>query len=207
MIETGRRSAGIALATLVLSVMSIPGLTSPAQACGCCTNPGQRNVGTVALDSGKRQEIESLRFGGTATLFIGEGDADSAEGIATPADNYSLTAKWQADRLVLSFRDANGHTGTLAMARPGTMSVFEVDTRDHPDKGMGPPLYKEWKLSAPAAGSGVFQAGIAPRQILTLILQGGGNSCTSAEDFSYWTLVMQGPKANYTFYGDLVTAK
>jgi hypothetical protein len=40
-----------------------------------------------------------------------------------------------------------------------------------------------------------------------LILQGGGNSCTSAIDFTHWTLVMQGPKANYTLYDNLVTAK
>ena len=67
-------------------------------------------------------------------------------------------------------------------ARPA-LSVFEVDPRDRPDRGQGPTLYKEWKLSAPAAGSGVFQPGIAPRQLLTLILQGGGNSCTSADRF------------------------
>jgi hypothetical protein len=73
-------------------------------------------------------------------------------------------------------------------------------------QGHGPTLYKEWKLSAPAAGSGV-SAGHRPRQILTLILQGGGNSCTSAGDFTHWTLVMQGPKANYTLFGDLVTVK
>jgi hypothetical protein len=36
--------------------------------------------------------------------------------------------------------------------------------------------------------------GIAPRQIVTLILQAGGNSRTSSIDFSHWTLVMQGPK-------------
>ena len=62
-------------------------------------------------------------------------------------------------------------------------------------------------VSAPASGSGVFQPGIASRQVLTLILQGGGNSCTSASDFSHWTLVMQGPQANYTLLGDLVTSK
>ncbi|MBR1198611.1 hypothetical protein JQ634_17720 [Bradyrhizobium sp. AUGA SZCCT0240] len=44
----------------------------------------------------------------------------------------------------------------------------------------------------------------ARQQILTLILQGGGNSCTSGVDFTHWTLVMQGPKASYTLYGNLV---
>jgi len=179
----------------------------PALACACCTNEGQRNVATVALDAGKRQEIESLRFAGKATLFAGEGDAADIEGITTPSGSYELTAKWLDDRLVLSFRDELGRTGTLSMARPKTLSEFEVDPRDGPDKGQGPVLFKEWKLSAPAAGSGVFRPGIASRQLLTLILQGRGNSCTSAIDFSHWTLVMQGPKANYTLFGDLVTTK
>ena len=203
MIEPIRRT-GLAL---VLIQSAIAGFASPAFACACCTNEGQRNVATVTLDSGKRAEIESLRFGDKATLFTGEGDADNVKGIATPSGTYRLGASWQNDRLVLSLRDAAGHTGTLSLARPATLSVFEVDPRDRPDKGNGPRLYKEWKLSAAAAGSGVFQPGIAPRQILTLILQGSGNSCTSAIDFTHWTLVMQGPAANYTMYGDLLTVK
>jgi hypothetical protein len=197
------RGLSILLALFILSQTS-PALVSSALACACCTNEGQRNVATVALDSGKQHEIESLRFGSKATLFTGEGDALGIQGIATPAGTYELSAQWREDRLVLSFRDAAGHTGTLSLTRPPTISVFEVDPRDRPDRGQGPTLYKEWKLSAPASGSGVFQPGIARQQILTLILQGGGNSCTSGVDFTHWTLVMQGPKANYTLYGNLV---
>lgn len=197
---------GLAFA-LSLAIVILLSATPPALACACCSHQGQRNVATVALDSGKRQEIESLRFAGKATLFAGEGDAAEIEGIETPSGSYELTAKWLDDRLVLSFRDKLGRTGILSMTRPKTMAVFEVDPRDRPDRGQGPALYKEWKLSAPAAGSGIFRAGIAPRQLLTLILQGGGNSCTSAGDFSHWTLVMQGPRANYTLFGDLVTTK
>jgi hypothetical protein len=198
-----RHALTLALAICALGQLSTA-FISAAFACACCTNEGQRNVANVALDSGKRQEIESLRFSGKATVFTGEGDIDGIEGIATPSGTYQFTAKWLDDRLVLSFRDAAGHTGTLSMARPTTLSVFEVDPRNRPDKGHEPSLYKEWKLSAPASGSGVFARGIAPRQILTLIFQGGGNSCTSSIDFSHWTLVMQGPKANYTLFGDLV---
>src|SRR5947208_2239651 len=158
-----RRCCGLVLALIIL------GGARTALACACCTNEGQRNVATVALDSGKRQEIESLRFGGQASLFTGEGDVDGKEGIATPSGTYKLSAKWLEDRLVLSFRDAAGHAGTLSLAHAATMSVFEVDPRNRPDNGHGPSLYKEWKLSAPAAGSGVFAPGIGPRQILTLI--------------------------------------
>lgn len=203
MIDPTRR---IGLAFVLIQIFVV-GLASTALACACCTKQGQRNVATVALDSGKRQEIENLRFAGKATLFTGEGDVEGIEGIATPAGTYTLTAKWLEDRLMLSFRDAAGRTGTLSLARPNTISVFEVDPRDRPDEGLGPRLYKEWKLSAPAAASGVFQPSVAARQILTLILQGGGNSCTSSIDFTHWTLVMQGPKANFTLFGDLVTVK
>lgn len=196
-----RCGVGLALTILVLCG------PAPALACACCTNEGQRNVATVALDSGKRDEIESLRFDGKATLFTGEGDVDGIEGIDTPSGSYQLTAKRRDDRLEFSFRDSLGHTGTLSLARPNTVSVFEVDPRGRPDKGQGPRLYKEWKLSAPAAATGVFRGSVGPRQILTLVIQGGGNNCTSATDFSHWTLVMHGPKANYTFFGDLVTTK
>jgi hypothetical protein len=123
--------------------------------------------------------------------------------LATPG-SYKLVVKWHDERLVLAFRDHLGHSGTLSLTRPDNLSIFEVDPRDRPEQGQGPRLYKEWKLTAPASGDGVFQPGIAPRQLLTLILQGGGNSCTSAIDFTHWTLVMQGPKGNYTFFGKLL---
>lgn len=189
---------------LVISVLAGP---RPALACACCTDEGQRNVGTAALDSGKQQQIESLRFAGKAKLFTGEADVESVSGIVTPSGSYDISAAWRDNRLVFSFRDGKGRTGTLALTRPSSLAVFEVDPRNGPDSGQGPALYKEWRLSAPAAAAGVFAPGGSPRQILTLILQGHGNSCTDAGDFTHWTLVMQGPKANYTLFGDLVTAK
>jgi hypothetical protein len=191
----------LALATALLAG------SRAAHACACCTNEGQRNVGTVALDSGKQEQIEGLRFGRTAKLFTGEADAQDTRGINTPSGNYDMTAAWRDNRLVLSFRDKAGRTGALTLARPNSISVFEVDPRGGRDSGQGPALYKEWKLSAPAAATGVFEPGGGPRQVLTLILQGRGNSCTDASDFSHWTLVMQGPKANYTLFGDLVTTR
>lgn len=175
-----------------------------ARACACCSNEGQRNVGTVALDSGKRQQIESLRFGGKAKLYTGEADVDAVKGITTPAGEYEMTAAWRGNRLVFSFRDKEGRIGTLALARPNSVAVFEVDPRGGADAGQGPALYKEWKLSGPASATGVFAPGGAPRQLLTLIIHGRGNSCTDAGDFTHWTLVMQGPKANYTLFGELV---
>lgn len=178
-----------------------------ARACACCTNTGQRNVAVDKLDSGRIEEIRKVRFGGTARLFVGEAEPAFVKGIAMPAESYALTTAWTGDRLVFTLRDPKGRDGTLALPLPVTVAIFEVDPRSRePAGGHGPVLYKEWKLTATPSGTGVFAPGLGPRQRLTLILQGGGNSCTTADHFSHWTLVMQGPKANYTLFGDLVAS-
>jgi hypothetical protein len=198
MTSTRLLSSACCAALLALAVWN------DALACACCTNSGQRNVAVVPFDSGKRDELGKLHFAGTAQLFVGEADTADVKGITTPSVHYELSAAWDKDRLVFTLRDNSGRSGTLSLQRPGTISIFEVDPRDQPDTGLGPALYKEWKLTSRAAGSGVFSAGLGPNQLLSLIMQGHGNSCTSIDHFTHWTLVMQGPKANYTLFGDLV---
>jgi hypothetical protein len=176
-----------------------------AQACACCTNPGQRTVDVVKLDAGLREQLMQMRFADTAQPFVGEADTADIKGITPPSERYALNAQWQNDRLTFTFRDEAGRSGTLVLQRPPSIAIFEVDPRlDSREGGNGPALYKEWKLTAKAAGSGVFSAGLGPSQLLTLIVQGTGNSCTSAADFKHWTLLMQGPKANYSLFGDLM---
>jgi hypothetical protein len=176
----------------------------PARACACCSHQGQRNVNIETLDETKRAVLEELRFADKAELFLGEADADSAEGIANASSRYALKAEWRDSGIVFSLTGAEGGAGTLGLDLPDKISVFEIDPRNQPDLGTGPPLYKEWKLTGKAKASGAFSAGNG--HTLTLIVQGGGNSCTSASDFGYWTLVMQGPKASYSLFGDLVRA-
>jgi hypothetical protein len=172
-----------------------------ALACACCSHRGQRNVNIETLDETKRAVLEDLRFADKAELFLGEADADSVEGIANASSRYALKAEWQDGGIVFSLTGTDSGAGTLALDLPDKISVFEVDPRNQPDLGGGPPLYKEWKLTGKAKATGAFSAGNG--HTLTLIVQGGGNSCTSASDFGYWTLVMQGPKASYSLFGDL----
>jgi hypothetical protein len=87
---------------------------------------------------------------------------------------------------------------------PQNISIFEVDPHESPDQGTGPLLYKEWKLTGDITAFGAFDRANGARQKLTLILQGRGNSCTSAADFTHWTLVTEGPKGTYSLFGELV---
>ncbi len=178
---------------------------SAALACACCTNTGQRYVENTKLQDYQRAILGEVRFAGTATLYLGARDTTDIKGIARPSETYAFRVDRQANRFVFSFRDEKKNEGTLTLAIPDAISVFEIDPRDpaSPDRGLGPPLYKEWRLTAPFTGSGVFQAGNGGYQRITLILQGRGNSCPDAGQFTHWSISVHGPLGNYLFFGDL----
>ena len=161
-------------------------------------------MATQKLDSVKLGEIERMRFSKEATLYVGEADFADIKGIATPSDKYELAVTQDKARWVFAFRDREGRTGTLTLARPAMISVFEVDPRGEPDRGLGPGLYKEWRMTSAAAGTGVFVPGTGGAQKITLILHGRGNSCTDVSDFGHWTIVVHGPKAQYSLFGELL---
>lgn len=180
---------------------------SESFACSCCTNTAQRRIGDVPLEADRFDEIARLRFEEAASLYLSDDDDATVTGIDKPDTRYRLAAVWQDGRFTFTFHDTAGRTGTLTLARPQHISIFEVDPRDPaPAGGLGPLLYKEWKLTAPALGNGIFASGIGDGQTLTLILHGRGRNCANADDFTHWTLTMQGPKANYVLYGALRAA-
>jgi hypothetical protein len=179
--------------------------TGDARACACCTNIGQRYVGVQKFDAGKREDLERLRFASAVRLYTGEADPADVQGIVAPTLDYELHVAQEPARWVFDFRDKAGNTGTLTLALPASVSIFEVDPRgDTREGGLGPALYKEWTLTAKAAGTGIFAAGLRSGASISLILHGQGNSCTSSGDFSHWTLTVKGPKAAYSFIGELV---
>jgi hypothetical protein len=160
-----------------------------AQACACCTDHGYRNVAVVALDQDKLDEIGRLRFVEPARLYVGPGGLEAIEGIENPAESYPLKVVPAVGGLVFGF----GGGRTVGLVFPEQISIFEVDPHVAPDQGTDPVLYKEWKLTGKTSGTGEFSAANDPNQRATLILHGRGNACTTASDFTHWTLVMEGP--------------
>ena len=190
---------------LVLAGMLAAFSFGEAQACACCTNPGQRYTGVQKLDASRREQLGELRFNAAATLYTGERDTGDIKGIATPSSEYELHVAQEGSRWVFDFRDKNGRTGTLTLPLPDSISIFEVDPRlDAREGGTGPSLYKEWIVSAKPAGTGIFAAGVRGNTRASLILHGAGNSCTDAGHFGHWTLEVKGPNADFSFIGELV---
>lgn len=199
-----RTQAKVLCSILSAAMLVFLASAQSAFACACCTNLGQRRVNVEKFDSGKQHDLSLIRFAPSAKLFVGERDPQDIKGIATPSSAYEMEVTQQKDRVIFSLRDNAGRNGSLTLQLPTTVSIFEVDPRETDEEGgLGPSLYKEWKLTSRAAGTGVFAPGAGPRQQITLILQGRGNSCTSSVDFTHWTLVVHGPAAEYQLFGKL----
>jgi hypothetical protein len=173
-------------------------------ACACCTDFGQRIVKVTQLDSYRLETIRKLRFSNRAELFTGQLGVEEIKGVSVSSGLLDMSVYQQRDRWVFEFRDNERHSGALTLNIPNSVSIFEVDPREEkPGSGVGPRLYKEWKLTGRAVGTGIFSGGVGAGQNITLILQGHGNSCTTADDFTHWTLIMHGPKAEYLLFGEL----
>lgn len=179
---------------------------TPASACACCSNRGSRVIATEKLAQQYRVAIDEVVFGKKAQLYIGESDGEDTlvEGFGSA---YTLDVARQKDRIVFTLRNNKGQPGTATLALPRTLSIFEVDPHgDSKDEGLGPNLYKEWTLTAPAAVTGILRRTGGPAATMSLILHGGGRGCTDAAHFTHWTLQIRRPKGQTLFFGPLESA-
>jgi hypothetical protein len=191
------------LASAVLACLLLP--AGRALACACCSNEGDYRVGFAKPSEYESSLMRRVRFGGTAHLYLTEADMEeSARGLAHRAENYKLKGSLVGNVWRLEFRDGN-KSGTLSLPLPAKMLSYTADIRDgRTSPGGGPLLYKEWRFEGRAAGTGIFRAGTAagPTKYF-LVLQGRGNGCQDAGDFTHWRLSVNGRKAEYAFYGQL----
>ena len=194
----GRLLTSLALLAILLL---LPG---GARSCACCSNEGDYYISFARPSAYELSLLGQVRFGGTAHLYLTEADMEeSARGLAHRAERYTLGGSLAGKAWRLVFRDGN-KTGTLTLPLPAKMLSYTADIRDgRTSAGGGPLLYKEWRFEGTARGTGFFRDGIAPATKYLLVLQGRGNGCQNAEDFTHWRLQVTGRKAEYAFYGQL----
>jgi len=179
-------------------------LSNPAHACACCSERGSRVDKSVLLDEPTRVQIERMKFAGEAALGGDIGDNERSPLRAGLSSSYEVTVTREKSVLAFAFRDPVGRNGRLSFVMPPRVWIFAVDPfGDAKDEGLGPLLYKEWRLTAPVKGDGIFRRGTPFGQTATLIFHGSGRGCTEAEHFSDWSLLLQGPAGKATFYGKL----
>jgi hypothetical protein len=144
-----------------------------------------------------------VEFAATARLFTTEAFPDDIKGLAAPSQEpYGFRGSLVAGQFVFEISDRSGKTGQIIMALPRLVTRFEVDPRkeDMQEGGTGPALYKEWRLEGEVRLRGILGSG-GSRATGRLILHGSGNSCTSADQFTTWTLSVRGRGTRFTFLG------
>jgi hypothetical protein len=192
-------------ASAVLLLLALPlAAAGSAQACACCSERGSRVDSSVELDAPTRTQLERMTFGEQATLTTGIADEPSGlpSGIGS---SFALTATRAGDIITFAFRGPTGVAGALRFTVPNHIWIFVIDPfGDAKDEGLGPPLYKEWRLTADIHGDGIFTGATPPGKMATLIFHGRGRGCTEAEDFTDWSLQLQAPVGHgVTLYGRL----
>jgi hypothetical protein len=188
---------------LAMTLLALVAHGEAAKACACCSNDGQRYVGTDKIDAYAVGVLSEIRFAEAAQLYTGEADVADIEGITAKSSAFRLAVTKKVSTWVFAFAQEGGG-GALMFAMPDSVTKFEIDPRNaEASGGLGPVLYKEWRLTAKLIGNGMFKGATGRNQQATLILHGRGNSCTDASQFTAWTLVLRGAKVTITLFGNL----
>lgn len=194
------RSRVFSLLILLTTLFLVP---ARVLACACCADDGEYGISFSKPSAYQLGLLEQIRFGETATVFTNAAGFDAVRGLSQPKESYSLKGALSGSFWQLVFRDG-GRAGTLSLPLPARMLRYRADIHDGQTGGAGGPLlYKEWRFEGQVSGSGFFRAGITAPTKYFLVLQGRGNNCDNAEDFTHWRLEVTGRRAAYAFFGEL----
>jgi hypothetical protein len=190
---------------LVMMMLLIMACVSPAQvwACACCADDGDYDISFSRPSADQLDLLRQIRFSETATLFTNAAGFEAIRGLVNPKESYTLNGSFAGSLWNLVFRDGR-LPGTLNLRLPARILFYRADIHDQQAGGGGPLLYKEWRFEGQANGAGFFQPGFAAPARYFLVLQGRGNGCDNAKDFTHWRLEITGRKAGYAFFGELV---
>lgn len=173
-------------------------------ACACCAEYGHYSISYSKPQSFDLGEMQKLRFS-TAELYQTAGGEDDIKGLNPIGETYRINGALEGNVWKLNFTDDKDKTGLLELPLPVKIIDFKVDIHDGQDGGAGSPLlYKEWRFKYNVkSASGIFQNRTKDKLEYFLVLQGRGNLCTAAENFTNWRLEVTGRKTNFAFFGKL----
>lgn len=190
--------------TLFFAVlMTLSFNVSQALACACCAERGQYRISFAAPDTAALDLLKAIKFGTDAELYYGGGEIEEVLGLGSKSDKYKFAGAFAAKQWKFNFTDDKGKAGSLVLPMPSKMLMYSADIHDTEGEVS---LYKEMRFEGKASGTGFLKAGLTAPAKYFLVLQGRGNNCTNAEDFSHWRVEVTGAKADYAFFGETARA-
>lgn len=202
--------------TAIFAFVCITTLSSNALACACCAEPGTYSVSTGKIASYELELLKEMKFGRGAELYLTAASYDDIKGLADVVKEFEKTSSGEFDLVDaftgstwnLQFMTGGEQKGSLILPRPTLMTARRIHIPDNTSTAPNVVLYKEWTFTGSVrTGTGFFKRDITrPAPKYTLIFQGHGNNCDNAEDFTNWRLELNGPKADYAFFGKMKVA-
>lgn len=202
--------------TALFAFVCITSLSSRALACACCAEPGTYSVSTGKVASYELEILKNLKFGPAANLYTTPASYDDIKGIAAVIKEFEKTSEGEFDLVdaftgsmwTLQFMTEGEQKGTLTLPRPTRMTSRSIHIPNNTSTSSNVSLYKEWIFNGSVSkGTGFFKRDIVkPATKYTLLFQGHGNNCDDASDFTNWRLELNGPKADYAFFGKMKAA-
>jgi len=187
-------------------------LSSSALACACCVDPGYYEISTSKPDDYILAQLEDIKFDTATSLYMSEAGWDGLRGLddlvkdeeAGKSIDMNIVEAFLHKTWKLTIKTASGREGTLVLPMPVSMVKFKVDLHDN-EPGTETGLYKEFRFKGRVGiSTGFLKRGIVRPTTYFLVFQGRGNGCDSLADFDHWRLELDGPKAQYAFYGKVV---
>ncbi|MCX6316730.1 MAG: hypothetical protein NTW29_05540 [Bacteroidetes bacterium] len=188
--------------------------------CACCAERGDHYTESVKIDKEKLSLLQEMKMNKGTDIYMNEGEEEWFKGIKSIENAYnewagtdtvtgnkffSTQSNVTAKTWKFSFTTANGKTGTLNLAIPLKMESFGVDIHEGDENSMVV-LYKEYRIKGTVqSATGFCSSGLTKPASYTLILQGRGNFCENATDYTHWRLAIKGAAADYILMGTFNT--
>lgn len=170
-----------------------------AYPCACCFDPGERRDVASSVDPFVLEDLDRLRLGPVATLFVTSCDIDCVQGLANPQYDYAISTQHDGLTWQITFASPDARGGSLQMQLDQIVHLFSTDF-DPITGGPAPKLYKEWRFDVAVRGSGDFAA-VTPDIPAQIVFSGFGNRCDMMEDFGHWRLQVQGGDVDFALFG------
>ncbi len=171
-------------------------------ACACCAEPGDYYEDESDFSGHMLSEVEKIGLA-TATLHTDAGFPESIKGFEPLGESFSIDGFLKGQTWVFELTDAASKKSVLILWRPQRIVEFGVD-QNPVEEDRSVTLYKELRIKYRVqSATGFLKDSIDAETTFNLVLQGRGNRCLNASDFSTYILQINGNKADYSFFGKL----
>lgn len=187
-----------------------------ALACACCAEPGTYFLSTYKPRTFEIDLLKEIRFMPKATLYMTEAGFDIVEGLdeirketetndhGSSFNEFDLTNRFDGKQWRFEIHSRGGKKGELRVPVPVQMTKYKVDIHDEENRPNGPLLYKEYRFNGTVrAATGILRTAGVRGTKYSLVFQGRGVGCDESYNFRNWRLAIDGPRANYAFFGKL----